>query len=787
MKKRTLGIIITLLAMISITGGQAFASGPYAPPAGQPGTTAIHMNDASFVAWANGWTNYVVGTNVDAGWQTPNKALGQAVGSSYDIVCLGRGGQITLTFPNPIVNGTGADFAVFENSFSDTFLELGWVEVSGNGTDFVRFPNDSQTPSPVGGFGSVDATNIDGFAGKYIQGYGTPFDLDDIPSGSRPSQVTHVRIVDIVGDGSAHDSTVEEKVIYDPYPTVGSAGFDLDAIGVINELASANQAPTDITMSSQQVLEEESSGTVVGTLSAEDPDAGDTHTFSLVSGSGDTDNSSFTISGSSLQTNAIFDYETKKSYSIRVEANDGNGGTYQEALTIGVIYKNFANHAGLVLDYGDGTVETLCVDLGGDGEAMGWEALQDTGRDIEREGWGICNIESVGCPANDCFCGWDSQPYEAWNFWHLSSDSSEWIFAGDAVSDTITTGEVDGWSWGEWSSVEPDLYTFDEICHKHTTSDFNDDGTADILLNNTSTGANSIWFMDDGAIDQTESITSRGSPWEVLAIHDFNGDIRTDIFWQNSSTGSNEIWLMDGSTVISQENPGTTSSSWQALGAGDFSNDADADMAWIDTTNGDVYVSLMSDGVIQSSTYVATMNSPWKLIALDDFDGDSKADFAWQNTSTGVVTFWFMDGATRTSTQNASSTSTNMALGAGDINGDGKADIVWRYHPMFIGFWFMNGATVASTTTAQVPVPYTAAGIEDLNGDGMKDILWRNPSSGANVVALWNGSSFTTSSITTQGSPWKVVVPGVNVQTATGGAALVNFEAFIEKVFIGTI
>jgi len=41
-----------------------------------------------------------------------------------------------------------------------------------------------------------------------------------------------VRIIDIIGDGTFIDS--ESNVIYDPYPTVSSAGFDLDAVGVSN-------------------------------------------------------------------------------------------------------------------------------------------------------------------------------------------------------------------------------------------------------------------------------------------------------------------------------------------------------------------------------------------------------------------------------------------------------------------------------------------------------------------------------------------------------------------------
>jgi hypothetical protein len=165
--------------------------------------------------------------------------LGQAEGTSFDSVSLGRGGSLTLTFDTPIQNGTGWDFAVFENSFSDQYLELAYVAVSSNGIDFVRFDNISLTRNPVPGFGNIDPTDVDGLAGKYRQGFGTPFDLEDLSAKDEVqsgdvdlSSISFIRIVDIVGDGSYLDSSGEP--IYDPYPTAGSAGFDLDAVGVSN-------------------------------------------------------------------------------------------------------------------------------------------------------------------------------------------------------------------------------------------------------------------------------------------------------------------------------------------------------------------------------------------------------------------------------------------------------------------------------------------------------------------------------------------------------------------------
>ena len=86
----------------------------------------------------------------------------------------------------------------------------------------------------------------------------------------------------------------------------------------------ANQAPTDITLSAGSIAENQPVGTVVGTLSTTDADVGDTFTYSLVSGTGSTDNASFTISGNQLLTAASFDFEAKNSYSIRVRAT-GSG------------------------------------------------------------------------------------------------------------------------------------------------------------------------------------------------------------------------------------------------------------------------------------------------------------------------------------------------------------------------------------------------------------------------------------------------------------------------------
>ena len=105
--------------------------------------------------------------------------------------------------------------------------------------------------------------------------------------------------------------------------------------GVVNiTITQLNDAPTALALSSTSISENSTIGTAVGTLSNTDPDSGNI-TYSLVSGSGDTDNASFTVDGTSLKTAVSLDYETKNSYSIRLNVNDGND-FYAKSFTITV-------------------------------------------------------------------------------------------------------------------------------------------------------------------------------------------------------------------------------------------------------------------------------------------------------------------------------------------------------------------------------------------------------------------------------------------------------------------
>jgi hypothetical protein len=104
----------------------------------------------------------------------------------------------------------------------------------------------------------------------------------------------------------------------------------LKSENILVKTVHVNQLPTNITL-------ENFTGTI-GSLSATDPDANDTHTFALVTGDGTTnkDNNKFSISGNQLTINTKVDYELTKTLNILIGVNDGNGGTLSKAFTISV-------------------------------------------------------------------------------------------------------------------------------------------------------------------------------------------------------------------------------------------------------------------------------------------------------------------------------------------------------------------------------------------------------------------------------------------------------------------
>ena len=237
-------------------------------------------------------------------------------------------------------DGTGApddDDADLDTLYAPDQYDISSLEIdltpSGSTLAFqFRFATLEDTDAVWDAFGLfVDGTNIAYFPGNEVittQTLGSYLETDPVDT----EFTSHSIIVDATANVTPGNMVTLKFIVSDTGDDIVNSGVFIKG----GSLTSTN-APTDISLSSHTVLQQKPVGTVVGTFSTTDPDVGDTHTYSLVSGAGDTDNASFTIAGSNLKTAEIFDYSVKNTYSIRVETDDGLGGKYEEQFTINVL------------------------------------------------------------------------------------------------------------------------------------------------------------------------------------------------------------------------------------------------------------------------------------------------------------------------------------------------------------------------------------------------------------------------------------------------------------------
>jgi len=153
------------------------------------------------------------------------------------------------------------------------------------------------------------------------------------------------------GDGA--DDNGSFAIVGDTFVTTASFNYETkdsysvrvratDAGGLYYECAmpisvtNINEWPTNLTLSQSSIPEDQPAGTTVGTLTATDPDIGNTFTFSVAPRADGPDFARFTTVGDELRTTGSFDFDGKRAYSIRARVVDQNGLFYEKVFTINV-------------------------------------------------------------------------------------------------------------------------------------------------------------------------------------------------------------------------------------------------------------------------------------------------------------------------------------------------------------------------------------------------------------------------------------------------------------------
>jgi FtsP/CotA-like multicopper oxidase with cupredoxin domain len=182
---------------------------------------------------------------------------------------------------------------------------------------------------------------------------------------------------------------------------------------------------------------------------------------------------------------------------------------------------------------------------------------------------------------------------------------------------------------------------------------FNLNAQTELLWRNSSTGENSVWYMDGTAMIGSAFLTPvTDQNWQIVGTGDFNADGKRDLLWRNSSTGENAVWFMDGTTLAgSAFLTSIADLNWQIAGAGDFNNDGKPDIIWRNTATGENSVWYMDGTTLTGSAFFAPFaDLNWQIVGTGDLNGDVERDILWRNSSTGATTVWFMNGVTQIGT-----------------------------------------------------------------------------------------------------------------------------------------
>ncbi|QDS92976.1 Cadherin domain protein [Roseimaritima multifibrata] len=146
--------------------------------------------------------------------------------------------------------------------------------------------------------------------------------------------ISNIQYLHQTADTAGNNADSVSVAVKDNGNTGFGGGTDQNLGSIRVDITQVNDAPSDINPNSFSVNEnvDTSLGQVVGTLTAVDPDAGDSFVFSIDGGA---DAGNFTINSNNLILNdGLLDHERKDHYTVDVLATDSGGSQYSKTLTV---------------------------------------------------------------------------------------------------------------------------------------------------------------------------------------------------------------------------------------------------------------------------------------------------------------------------------------------------------------------------------------------------------------------------------------------------------------------
>ncbi|BFM07277.1 hypothetical protein R50071_24810 [Halioxenophilus aromaticivorans] len=265
------------------------------------------------------------------------------------------------------VTGSSALTVTFNNNATDVTV----TQVMNN----LTYENTSENPVENTRTLELFVTDGDGGTSDTVTGYVTVSGVNDAPtftSGNSFSVTENDTAIGIISAGDAENQTLSYTIsggadqalfaldtntgeltfingadyelpadsnadnIYEVQISVSdtSGGTSVQQVSVT--VTDENETPTDLSLSADSIDEntDASGGQAIGSLSTQDPDSGETFTYTIIGGP---DQARFSLDGSNLVlTTSDIDYETDPSYGVTIQATDSAGHSITRAFVINV-------------------------------------------------------------------------------------------------------------------------------------------------------------------------------------------------------------------------------------------------------------------------------------------------------------------------------------------------------------------------------------------------------------------------------------------------------------------
>ena len=318
-------------------------------------------------------------------------------------------------------------------------------------------------------------------------------------------------------------------------------------------------------------------------------------------------------------------------------------------------------------------------------------------------------------------------------------------------------------------------------------ADLNGDGQADLVWQDSSINAVTIWWSGQQSNSSTLSLTTPLA--SIVGLGKLLDTTNTTLTYATGSVvkipNSDIIGLDASGNILSVTGTGTEvtqaglGSGWTFLKAVDVNGDGRADLLWENASGAVDLFTATGTGYVNQGT-IGTIASGYTLLAADAASPGQTAELLWDNTTGGNLSAitWSFSGANGTTVTSSTTTQPISVLDvhAGDLNGDGHSDLIFHFSTggtnTGVAVWDMNDGTridndyiyLSNGTVAinggtgsgsySLSNSYKILGTADLNGDSRSDIVLQNGS----ILNWWYMGSGTYGNwITSQGT---VTLPG---------------------------